>query len=266
MCVIVHKPANVRISKSIVKEMFHANPHGCGLGYFADDGMVEIVKGLMDVKSAWRAINSLNDLELVIHFRWATHGPTSKKMTHPFSLRNSPAEAEGDLWTDSALFHNGVIGRYGTADMSDTLHFCCSVLANIEDLQTRLAVLALTRDKFAVMENGEVYLVGNFVEHKGMLVSNMMWSYRAVPARRSTVAAIDDDPWIRMDDGSYMRESDFIDSDDMTLKVDQDYYDRSEFFDHGYGDMGCEIAPEARIVDDMTASDVARRILEKVKQ
>lgn len=273
MCVIVHKPESVKIDKRTVKEMFHANPHGCGLAYFADDGMVEIVKGLMDFKSAWRAINSLNHLELVIHFRWATHGPTSKAMTHPFSLREDPTESESDQWSESVLFHNGVIGRYGTADMSDTLHFCCSVLAKIDDLKTRLAVLALTHDKFAVMEGGEVYLVGHFSDFRGMLVSNTLWrnSYQSTRIRGIEVSRNDDDddPWLKLSDGSYVRESEFVHSDDPNLQVENMYYGDDLFFAEScrrFDGTHDETSPESRIVDDMKASDIARRILEKIEQ
>jgi predicted glutamine amidotransferase len=101
MCVIVIKPANFSLSESDVEDMFFQNSDGLGVMYHDPDTQtVQVRRALPTAKNVWPTYQRLvpHDKEVVIHFRFATHGAASKKNTHPFEV------------TDGLyLCHNGVL-------------------------------------------------------------------------------------------------------------------------------------------------------------
>lgn len=173
MCVIAIKPNNVRISRNTVELMYTANPHGAGLSIVGESNTI-VSKGYFDIESLWRDVNSLQNCELVLHFRWATHGGISAEMTHPFLVSEEEKEATS-VYSETSLpvfFHNGVIHGYGTEHVSDTCDFAVNVLAKLGSVSAMTRLLTHISSSFVLIHNKEVLPVGHFEDYKGLLVSN----------------------------------------------------------------------------------------------
>jgi len=87
MCVIVRKPKNVSVSIETLRNCWQSNKDGAGFMY-AENGKLIFKKGLMTFKSfltEYRACNPLGK-EILIHFRFATHGAVANEQTHPFII------------------------------------------------------------------------------------------------------------------------------------------------------------------------------------
>lgn len=178
MCVIVHKPAGEVISDFDLYDMWQANKDGAGLAFFRSDGAIVVHKGIMRLDDLCILMDKLTKVELVLHFRLATHGKTNRLQTHPFVITDTIGDAKGTqavVWNKPVLFHNGIISGYGTENYSDTLEFTVKTLSQIPDLETQLDVLALVPGKYAVLGNGQVHLIGKFEKHGNLSVSNTYW-------------------------------------------------------------------------------------------
>jgi predicted glutamine amidotransferase len=192
MCVIAVKSENVKISYETVSKMWQANPNGAGLAYFDVDGRVVVNKGFMKLRQAWEAINRLQDKEIVIHFRYATHGRVSPQQTHPFAITHRILDAKAyksDKTFHSVIFHNGVLPIYGNKEFSDTLDFITSTLVDIPKLRTKLEVLELTGDKFVYMTQNEIYTIGKFEVYEGLDCSNLNFLHTKVSSTKAFTEA-----------------------------------------------------------------------------
>lgn len=166
MCIIAVKPAHSEISTDNLFNMWMNNPHGAGFMY-AKDGELRVTKGLMTFEELLAAYDTVRDEKLVMHFRWRTHGPTSKRLTHPFMVHK-----------DVAMVHNGVIPRMkaGKKD-SDTSVFAAklrgldnNIMNMIAQVNTRRHLMELIGLSKLVFMNakGQIRIVngknGNFQE------------------------------------------------------------------------------------------------------
>jgi hypothetical protein len=106
MCLIAHYTDNHPTRAELLRIASH-NRDGAGIAY-ADPRQPELVtwrKGLTSQEGIALALNA--PLPFVAHFRIATHGGTSAKLTHPFPLTRKVGLAlEGSA--KSVLFHNGI--------------------------------------------------------------------------------------------------------------------------------------------------------------
>lgn len=98
MCIIAYKPGNVDIPENNLRNMWFSNPHGAGF-MFPKDHRVVMNKGFMTYDSFISAYREVKNEQLVMHFRWKTHGAVSPKLTHPFWV----------IPKGVAMVHNGVI-------------------------------------------------------------------------------------------------------------------------------------------------------------
>lgn len=187
MCVIVHKPKHITIGRDTVSDMWEHNPDGAGLSFFNSEGEIVIMKGFMRLSDLWAAIQPLQSFELVIHFRYATHGATTPAQTHPFVISHKEREAKGFLMDtkvpDAVLFHNGVISNFGDERISDTIDFTTRVLGPIKQRKRREVILETWKDllktvgsKYAILFDGKIELVGVFMSHKGLKCSNLSFN------------------------------------------------------------------------------------------
>ena len=113
MCVICHKPENVKLpSKQTFEDMWGANRDGAGV-MWRDGGKVRYVKGFMKEADFMKWLDDnremLNDKECAFHFRITTHGGTNKENCHPFplDLKTDPHALSGCC--KSVLMHNGIL-------------------------------------------------------------------------------------------------------------------------------------------------------------
>lgn len=180
MCVIVHKPSGVDIPAEVVKACFAVNSDGAGLAYWTRRG-IKVIKGLMAVNDALEAIDQHMDKSLVIHFRLKTHGIRNAHQTHPFALEDKTGDAKAydpqKIWR-AVLFHNGILSNFGDSTKSDTLDFCQNVLAKVKSCEARRKILKEVGSKFALLQDGSVWLIGDFTKYEGMSFSNMYWKHR----------------------------------------------------------------------------------------
>lgn len=178
MCVIAIKPTNVKISKHTIQLMYEANPHGAGFGIVRADHTL-VSKGYFSVEELWKDINKLQKEELVIHFRWATHGSKTAEMCHPFVVVTDEADAtccQGEI-TDPVFFHNGIINGYGNKSISDTCDFAMNVLARLPSVDDMNLLLTHISSAFVITHNGNVHVTGDFEEYKGLQVSNTFFDW-----------------------------------------------------------------------------------------
>ena len=113
MCIAVWKPQGIELTEETLQNCWNRNPDGAGFMY-AEDGKLNIVKGLMTYNEFEAAYAPHSDKNCVLHFRIATHGGVNPENTHPFIVND-----------DLAMVHNGIISNVPTPDKtkSDTWHF-----------------------------------------------------------------------------------------------------------------------------------------------
>ena len=87
MCIIAIKPKNAVISVNRLKNCWENNSDGAGFMY-AEDGQLIIEKGLMTLDNLIEAYDKIKpeEKDVVLHFRFGTHGKVCKSLTHPFSV------------------------------------------------------------------------------------------------------------------------------------------------------------------------------------
>uniref|UniRef100_A0A6M3LYR8 Putative glutamine amidotransferase n=1 Tax=viral metagenome TaxID=1070528 RepID=A0A6M3LYR8_9ZZZZ len=196
MCLIVAKPRGVKMpGKKNLNSWFASHDDGFGLAYLQDD-RVHIVKGAMDIKTMRRLIKrvnrnlngtSLDDLDVIFHFRQATDGTISPKNCHPFPITNDlTAQSALETETDIALAHNGIIFDYSTyykrawthpnSDKTDTQEFIEDYLVglgqSIWNPSVQALIEAYTDSKFALLASNGITYIGKFIEDNGFFFSN----------------------------------------------------------------------------------------------
>lgn len=110
MCVIVYvNEDNKRPTDQEVEAMWDHNPDGGGVAW-REDGLVHWEKGLNLVEMKARNLNLPSPY--VLHFRIASAGGKSIRLTHPFPIEKSaPLELRGSTKT-GVLFHNGTLSNW----------------------------------------------------------------------------------------------------------------------------------------------------------
>lgn len=146
------------------------NPDGVGFMYRDDNNQIIISKGY-DLPSTIGELKKLNDYDVCIHFRYATHGAVSGGNCHPFPVSNSVYELQRtDNMCNIGLAHNGIIAGFPPSkEISDTMQFILSLPHIPEDI---VSTLEKTFGKFCLMTADHNYLFGEFVEDMGCYFSN----------------------------------------------------------------------------------------------
>lgn len=128
MCVICHKPANVRFpERDVIEAMWDANKDGAGV-MWRDGDVVRWKKGFMkkDDFFSWFDKNrkKLEATECALHFRITTHGGTNQGNCHPFPCfkGGKPHALKGK--GKFVLMHNGIMPLVPRSDdLSDTAEY-----------------------------------------------------------------------------------------------------------------------------------------------
>jgi len=125
MCVAIHAPATAElIPVEDFELMRQENGDGMGMMY-AENGKLKVIRQLRRVKRFWAKYKRLHEkgLDVVIHFRLATHGDKTLRNVHPIHV-------SGNL----ALVHNGIFSGFSQKDIrSDTRQFVDTVLKQLPD-------------------------------------------------------------------------------------------------------------------------------------
>lgn len=115
MCIAIYKPKSIRIKHKTLENCFLHHPDGAGYVVHDESTNTLIVKkGFFTVESLWASIKQDMHHNMILHFRWATHGLKDEANCHPFMVNDN-----------LAFIHNGVIRdvRQWNKDFSDTWHF-----------------------------------------------------------------------------------------------------------------------------------------------
>lgn len=167
MCIIVYKDAGIDMpSDTTLRTCFLNNPDGAGYMFRNPDTSITIRKGFMTADALIQSLHSVRDLrdtELVIHFRYATHGDKSPGNTHPFPVtRKIHMLRKVRMTVDYALVHNGVIGGMTHRDttISDTM--CLVKLMTNESEESPYIQKILEYGKFIIMDRAETRMYGIF--------------------------------------------------------------------------------------------------------
>jgi len=150
-------------------------------------GKLRVVKGFMtfdplktflEGSEKWLVGNAVN-----FHFRWRTHGQTSRANCHPFPISTDHRYLTNlDVTVPVAVMHNGVIPAYLAPDdpfFSDTAMYVRDRVAKRRGKKKMVAELRACTgyNKFALMDgrSGMTTLIGEFTRPdsaKDYIVSN----------------------------------------------------------------------------------------------
>lgn len=165
MCVIICVPKGVELPP--VEELvaaFKRNPDGCGFvtptTHYKSLHLRAFLRKLLK-----RDINE----NIIIHFRYATHGSVKLGNCHPFY--------KGGYW----FTHNGVLPIVSVNDKTDS-QICFEKYiyptikkygyGSAEHLE-EMSYWTNFGSKFAMMHNGEMIMSGKFIKRNGCFYSNL---------------------------------------------------------------------------------------------
>ncbi len=167
MCVICVIKAGTQLpSKVELYAMHRKNPHGMG---FASKSMH--YKGMNFERFYNRLQFVPEDEDVIIHFRFATHGSVGVKNCHPFK--------KGKIW----FAHNGILDIEPEGDMTDSetafrkYIYPTIKTYGIDSDEVRYVIDELIGcSKFAILgEDGRVRMFGDYKKHNGVYYSNLYW-------------------------------------------------------------------------------------------
>lgn len=170
MCVIIVKKSGVELpSRRLLKMAATRNPDGCG--FATSSGEYFRSTHFDDFYRVFEQKAKVSD-DIVLHFRWATHGSVRTGNCHPFKGKGADGQP-------IFFAHNGVLPIASKNDMTDS---------EIEFREYILPVLRMEGgftptmeeyleeeaegSKFAFVNHEGLHLVGNFIPYKGLLLSN----------------------------------------------------------------------------------------------
>lgn len=160
-----------------LEDMETGNPHGAGLAWVRN-GAVVFAKGI-DAEELHYALSKVPRPAL-FHFRWASAGPKTKRLTHPFPLGIAAITSDKtEGVAKAAMIHNGTWGAWHKHvpewaktykdQLSDTAVAAYVAEHNEKILDEVSWATAILRD------TGKVTLRGDWTNHGGTLYSNMHW-------------------------------------------------------------------------------------------
>lgn len=117
MCLILIQQAGDVLTEREIRDIHKRNPDGFGCAWMEGRpvGWRWMPRSGDDAIDAYA--QTPWDRQRIYHWRYATHGPITWDMAHPFALTDG-----------SIVAHNGVIHGYGSQSESDTAHFIRSAL------------------------------------------------------------------------------------------------------------------------------------------
>lgn len=170
MCCIIYVPANVRTPKCGILKLIYNHNHD-GIGFCDSEGHSFHT---LNFKAFRKALEQRPvDANLIIHFRWATHGSVKPENCHPFFDENN------GMW----FAHNGVMPIRSINDKTDSEIFfrdtfipLYNMIGDMNDRLWRLVDDIRGTSRFAIMDrDGDVTLKGRWFEKDGVFYSNLNW-------------------------------------------------------------------------------------------
>lgn len=184
MCVIIYKPKGVNLpTKEILTDCFMDNPHGIGYCVRTNDNKLIMDKGLWDIEDFFDVVKPvrkyLRNIEMAIHFRYASVGNIKDDNCHPFITKNG-----------SVLFHNGTIRwlkennfagmgyeikKDSKTDTEQFIKYLEVIEDRLDNEKARTLLQQATNSKFLIMTKENTYLIGDYEKKEGCYFSNLYW-------------------------------------------------------------------------------------------
>lgn len=164
MCVICIVPAGHQLpSRSELLDMHYQNPHGMG---FVSKSLH--YKGMNFEKFYNRLQFVPKDEDIIIHFRYATHGRVCVENCHPFK--------RGNIW----FAHNGILDIAPRNGMTDSETAFRDILYpvikdhGVESFETKITIEEIIGySKFAILdEDGKAHMFGHYEKVHDRYYSN----------------------------------------------------------------------------------------------
>lgn len=169
MCVIIVKPAGEKLpTKRFLKMAATVNNDGCG--YITSSGHLH---KCISFEAFWRDFreHARQEDDIILHFRWATHGSVRPGNCHPFH----------GMYNGRHVYfaHNGVLPIDSVDDKTDSqIFFEDYALPWLREFNGFTAVTdtfferAVNGNRFAFLDPSGLHLYGHFVNYGGLLLSN----------------------------------------------------------------------------------------------
>ena len=201
-------------SMKILKNCWEQNSDGFGLAYHGKRmPAVAIIKGAMKFKHAVQLIESIPEptqKNVLMHFRWASHGSVCPGNCHPFPLSSEIADLTATkIRSSMAIAHNGVITGTGalasytrtnfdkqkdTTTLSDTQEFIRKTLADMPyyylyNKGVRALLRSHVSSKLTLLTRHGFILLGDYIEDGGIYYSNSDYRITRGASTRHNYAA-----------------------------------------------------------------------------
>lgn len=191
MCVIIVKQKGVSLpSRSLLRKAAIANPDGCG--FATSSGKYFRTLNFTEFYNALTRLARVED-DVVIHFRWATHGSVKAANCHPFKGKGADGEP-------IYFAHNGILPIASKNDMTDSeIAFrelilpALKVEGGFTDNMHEFLEEEAGGSRFAFVDKSGLHLVGDFVKYHGLLLSNTRFlgmSYYVPSVYRGKLAGV----------------------------------------------------------------------------
>lgn len=119
MCLIIYsRGKGSKIPEQYIRTAYENNPDGFGM-MWADDGHVNIVRGIYDIDQILSMMAAMQDIPHVVHFRFRTRGKIDESNCHPHRVLVKKIDGQ-----DLFMMHNGTFMFLKTdQEESDSVKF-----------------------------------------------------------------------------------------------------------------------------------------------
>lgn len=235
MCIIAAKKAGLDMPmENRMWSMWECNPDGAGFMVRTPNNDIIIRKGFMEYEDLVAAIDKLDyyvnlkDCDVVLHFRYATHGGIQPSLTHPFVLSNDFNEMKKLQNSNTnviGIMHNGVYPYQTPAGVSDSMVYIKEQIYPLYKSDKKFYdndnVMKNLKGKLAFLTKDGIRLIGSFIEDidDGIFYSNDTYTF--------------EDWWLEEDEeaGWYFdKDSGFFYVDDKDLEEKEEQEELSSWY------------------------------------